>query len=86
MKHDLSLEELEMICGGMRWEDFTPSNNVEDRRDWTNLGVDGCNGDAYSQDSRGTVYSQPYDVQSEGWGEPRAVDAGSVPPLVNDEW
>lgn len=29
---ELSLDDLEAVNGGMRWEDFPPSNNVEDRR------------------------------------------------------
>jgi hypothetical protein len=28
----LSLAELAAVCGGMKWEDFRPSENVEDRR------------------------------------------------------
>jgi hypothetical protein len=28
-------EQLSRISGGMRWEDFPPSQNVEDRRNWT---------------------------------------------------
>ena len=31
----IDLEELVTVTGGMRWEDFPPSTNVEDRRGLT---------------------------------------------------
>jgi hypothetical protein len=31
----IDLADLSSVSGGMRWEDFPPSNNVEDRRGWT---------------------------------------------------
>jgi len=31
----IDLDTLATVTGGMRWQDFRPSENVEDRRAWT---------------------------------------------------
>ena len=82
MKHeDLSLDELDLVSGGMKWENFRPSENVEDRRDWTDLGINGSNGNAYSQTGSGQIMEHPYDAQSGGWGAPQQSDYSG--PFVN---
>ena len=80
----------------MRLDNFRLSDNIEDQRDWTSLGYDDA-GNAYSVDSGGNVYMQPWAPQNQyatdptqcangtcpGWGQSQQV--GKAPDDLNSD-
>ena len=74
---------------GMNTDDLPMSDNIEDRRNWQDLGYD-ADGNAYSQDSvTGDVFKQPWqpsdtgDGYAPGWGEPEKID--KAPDELTDQ-
>ena len=68
----------------MKLDNLRPSSNVEDRRDWSELGFD-RSGNAYSQDSAGNTFRQDYQPvgSDNAWGGSQSVDGH--PELIDHE-